>query len=173
MHVFTGADEAELCLNGKSLGHKMKKEGNYRLRWDDVIYAAGELTVVSWKDKKSWANETVTTAGEARGLALEADRTAIQGDGEDLSFVTVKVVDENGNLAPRANNIITFAVEGDAKIIATDNGDPYDMVAFPSKDRKSFSGPALAIVRGRGPGKAVVTASSRWLVAAKVELTLR
>ncbi|KAK4182121.1 glycoside hydrolase family 2 protein [Podospora australis] len=172
VHVFTGADEAELFLNGKSLGRKSKKEG-YRFRWDDVVYAPGELSVVTWKDKKPWANEAVTTAGDAKGLALQADRSVIQGDGQDLSFITAKVVDGDHNLVPSANDTITFSVEGDAEIVATDNGDPYDMVPFPSKDRNAFSGLALVIVKGRGKGMAILTASSRGLAAAKIELTLR
>lgn len=88
------------------------------------------------------------TTGKPHGLALKADRSSIAANGRDLSFITVKVVDEDGLVVPDADNEITFSIEGPGEIVATDNGNPADMVAFPSNTRKAFSGLALVIVKG-------------------------
>jgi beta-galactosidase len=170
VHVYTSGDEAELLLNGKSLGRKKKAPFEYRLRWDDVVYAPGELRVVAYKNGKEWAADSVKTAGAAAKLLLTPDRAAIAGDGKDLSFVTLTVADQNGRMVPRSMNPIHFAISGPGEIVATDNGDPTDMTAFPSQDRKAFNGLALAIVRAqRGQtGRIVVTAKSDGLADAQI-----
>ena len=149
VHVYTSGSEAELFLNGKSMGRKMKAPFEYRLRWDDVVYEPGELRVVAYKDGKLWANATVATAGETNQLMLTLDRNSIAADGKDLSFVTVTVADKDGRLVPRSMNPIQFEITGPGEIVATDNGNPTDMTPFPSTERKAFNGLALAIVRSR------------------------
>lgn len=153
VHVFTSGDEAELFLNGRSLGRKKKGEFEYRLRWDEVVYEPGVLEVVAYKNGESWARATAQTAGAAAGLVLTPDRATIAADGRDLSFVTVQVVDALGNPVPRADQRIRFAVDGPGEMVATDNGDPTDFEPFPSPERKAFSGMCLAIVRAK-PGEA-------------------
>lgn len=152
VHVFTSGDEAELFLNGKSLGRKKKGDFEYRLRWDDVVYQPGSLKVVAYKNGKVWATDEVATAGEPARLKLESDRSEIRADGKDLAFITVTVTDKNGSVAPRAENQIHFEIEGPGEIVATDNGDPTSLVPFPSHDRGAFNGLCLAIVRGK-PGQ--------------------
>ena len=78
VHVYTSGDEAELFLNGKSLGRKKKGPYEYRLRWDDVAYQPGALEVVAYRDGKEWANETVKTTGEPAKLLLSVDRSEIR-----------------------------------------------------------------------------------------------
>lgn len=148
VHVFTSGDEAELFLNGTSLGKKARGPFEYRLRWDDVVYEPGELKVVAYKDGKTWAGDEVKTTGEPAALLLEPDRKVIQADGTDLSFVTVRVVDRGGLTCPRAMNEVRFSLEGPGEIVATDNGDPTDFVPFPSLERKAFNGLCLVIVKG-------------------------
>lgn len=148
VHVFTSGDEAELFLNGKSLGKKRKGEYEYRLRWDNVVYEAGALKVVAYKNGKLWAENEVKTTGKPARIVLSVDRNAIDADGRDLAFVTVKIVDNEGNLVPNANNKIQFEISGAGEIVATDNGNPADMVSFISKERNTLGGLALAIVRG-------------------------
>ncbi|KAH8650699.1 glycoside hydrolase family 2 protein [Ilyonectria robusta] len=152
VHVFTSGDEAELFLNKKSLGRK-KKGDQYRLRWDDVKYAPGELHVVAYKGGKKWAEDTVRTAGEAAAVRLTADRTEIDADGYDLSFISAEVVDKNGNVVPEASHTIRFSQNGPGEIIATDNGNAASLVSFASLEKKAFSGKALAIVRSTRDGK--------------------
>jgi len=152
VHVFTSGDEAELFVNGVSQGRKKKAAFEYRLRWDDVVYQPGELRVQAYKDGMPWASASTRTAGTPASIKAKADRNAIASDGRDLSFVTVRVLDRNGIAVPNAGNRIRFTIEGPGEIVATDNGDPTDMDAFPSHDRRAFSGLALAIVRAI-PGK--------------------
>ncbi|RYP85001.1 hypothetical protein DL769_001057 [Monosporascus sp. CRB-8-3] len=161
VHVFSAADEAELFLNGVSQGRLQKEEFTYRFRWDEITYEPGELHVVTYKDGEAWANDTMRTTGEAAKLHLTADRTAIFADGYDLAFITTEVLDEEGEWVRSADNAVTFSVSGPGEIVATDNGDPADMVAFPSKERKAFGGLSLVIVKARKgeAGEIKVTAS--------------
>jgi beta-galactosidase len=174
VHVFTSGDEAELFVNGVSQGRRKKAPFEYRLRWDDVVYAPGELRVQAYRDDKPWASASTHTAGAAAKLELVPDRREIRGDGQDLSFVTVRVLDADGRSVPAANNLVRFSIDGPAEIVATDNGDPTDMHAFPSHERAAFSGLALAIVRGLPGRTGMVTlrAQADGLPDATVELKI-
>jgi beta-galactosidase len=172
VHVYASGDEAELFLNGKSLGRKKKAEFEYRLRWDDVVYEPGELRVVAYRGGKQWATYSVKTAGAAGRLLLTPDRSTIANDGKDLSFVTLTVADKDGQMVPRSMNLIHFEVSGPGEIIATDNGNPTDMIAFSSKGRKAFNGLALAILRARRgqSGQILVIAKSDGLEEARTRV---
>ena len=172
VHVFTSGDEAELFLNGRSLGKKKKAPFEYRLRWDDVKYEPGELKLIAYKNGKQWAEEIVKTTGRASKLLISADRTVINADGEDLAFITVKVADKNGLTIPDAKNKISFSIEGPGEIIATDNGDPANLVSFASHEREVYFGLILAIVRfKKGKSGAIkINASSQGLKTATTEI---
>ncbi|MBK7870295.1 MAG: DUF4982 domain-containing protein [Saprospiraceae bacterium] len=161
VHIFTSGDEAELFLNGKPLGRKKKGAYEYRLRWDDVKYEPGELKAVAYKNGKSWAEQIVKTTEQPSKLQAEADRIEIKADGEDLSFITIKILDNNGLFIANANNLIEFSIEGPGEIIATDNGDPTDMEEFPSLKRKAFNGLALAIVRSKKGMKGTIKVTAK------------
>jgi beta-galactosidase len=169
VHVFTSGDEGELFLNGKSLGRKKKGPYEYRLRWDDVVYSPGTLKVVTYKGGKKWATDVMKTAGKAAQLELLPDRSEIQADGRDLSFVRVSVVDRNGWTVPRADEQIHFEVEGPGGIVATDNGDPTSFESFQSHERKAFNGLCLVIIRGQlgQPGRIKLTATTDGLQTGK------
>jgi beta-galactosidase len=185
VHVYTSGDEAELFLNGKSLGRKKKifegataqlnGQPAYRIRWDDVVYTPGELKVVAYKAGKKWATDTVKTAGTAVQLQLKPDRATIAGDGHDLAFVKLTVADKNGLMVPRSMNPIHFEVTGPGVLVATDNGDATDLNIFSLPDRKAFNGLAMAIIKAkRGqPGTITVTATSAGLTTATAKITAR
>jgi len=172
VHVYTSGDEAELFLNGRSLGTKKKAQYEYRLRWDDVKYEPGTLKVVAYKNGKKWAEDQLETTGKPAMLQAEADRNTISADGCDLSFVTVRVTDKEGRVVPRSDNQIAFSVEGPGEIVATDNGDPTSFVPFPSHRRKAFNGLALVIVRSQkgAKGKITVKAVSQGLTMASIAI---
>ncbi len=173
VHLYTSGDEAELFLNGQSLGRKKRAATDHRLRWDDVVYAPGELRAVAYKNGAPWAEAVQRTTGPAAKLEVVAERATLRADGRDLAFVTVRVVDAAGLLVPRAKIPLSFTVAGPADLVATDNGDATSHIPFPSAERPTFNGLALAILRPRAgqPGEFVVTVRTEGLPPAT--LTLR
>ena len=168
VHVFTSGDEAELFLNGKSLGKKKKGQYEYRLRWDDVVYQPGVLKVVAYKNGKAWATDEMKTTGAPAKIDLKADRTTIKGDGKDLSFITIKLVDDKGNFVPTTGNLMTVDVSGAGQLVAMDNGNPTDLTSFSSKERNLFSGLLLAIVKANGKGDIKIKVSSKGFQAREI-----
>lgn len=165
VHVYTSGDSAELFVNGVSQGLKSKGQNEYRLRWDDVVYRPGEVSVVSYKNGAQWATGSVQTAGVASKLGLTPDRANIRADGRDLSFITLSVLDGQSQLVPRAANAITFSVSGPGQLVAASNGDPTNRTVFSSAQRSAFSGKAVAIVRSLPgqTGEIILTASANGL----------
>jgi beta-galactosidase len=173
--VYTSGDSAELFLNGKSLGLKSKGPGEYRLFWNDVVYQPGTLKVVAYKNGRKWAKDVVKTTGAPAELNLQPDRRKIAADGQDLSYVTVTVTDENDLTVPRANNHIHFTVTGPGEIVATDNGDATSFESFQAPERNAFNGMALVIIRSLAgqPGTIKLTATSDGLESATVKIHSR
>ena len=178
VYVFTSGDEAELFLNGRSLGRQRKQPGvwdrAYRLRWDDVRYEPGRLEAVAYKGGREWARATVRTTGAPVRLAAVAETDAIAADGEDICYVNVSVQDAEGLVVPNAKETVAFSVEGPGEIVATDNGDETDFDDFRLPRRKTFNGWAQAIVRARTgqSGTIRVTATSAGLASATAELKI-
>ena len=172
VHVFTSGDEVELFLNGQSLGRQQKEPYEYRLRWDELRYTPGELKAVAYKDGAPWAETRVVTTGAPTALQARADRSTLQAEASDLAFVSVEVCDADGNTVPNAHPLLTFSLEGPGEIVATDNGDPSDMTAFPSLQRKAFNGKCLVIIRPQKgkPGTLQLTVSAKDLESATVRL---
>lgn len=172
VHVYTSGDEAELFLNGKSLGRKKKKPFQYRLIWDDVLYESGILEVVAYKHGVKWAESIKNTTEIVNSLVLEPDRKSIKADGCDLSYITVKVVDKNGFIVPRSSPLISFSVEGPGEILATGNGNAIDHTSFQSKQRKAYNGLCLVIVRSLAgqTGDICIQAKSEGIEAVKINI---
>jgi len=99
----------------------------------------------------------VKTTGNPVALEAFADRNTLTADGADLAFITVQVTDAEGLTVPDAGNLIRFSVEGPGELVATDNGDPTDMIPFPLHQRNAFNGLALAIVRSKPGEKGNIT----------------
>jgi beta-galactosidase len=174
VHVYTSGDEAELFLNGKSLGRKTRGAREYRLRWDDVLYQPGELKVVAYKNHKLWARDVVRTTGPATQLMLTADHPVLHANGNDLSFVTVTVSDHSGSMVPKAKNHLKFTVTGPAEIVGMDNGDPTSFEPFQGTEHSAFNGLCLVILRSTGPsGPISLAASSDTLKPGRVSLRAR
>jgi beta-galactosidase len=175
VHVYTSGDEAELFLNGRSLGRKQRGAFEYRLRWDEVKYEPGELRVVAYKNGKRWAEDSVKTTGPAARLSSKADRAAISADGSDLSFVTVSVADRAGLTVPRAQNRMHFEIFGPGEIVAVDNGDATSHESFQSKERAAYNGLCLVVVRSKAgaPGSIKLWAYSEGLKSADVTIRSR
>ena len=171
VHVYTSGDEAELFLNGKSLGRKKKGPNQYRLQWDDVVYRPGELKVIAYKNHRRWAHDAVSTTGAATKLLLKPDRTTIRADGQDLCFVTVTIADQTERLVPRSKNHVSFSITGPAEIVATDNGNATSFESFQAKEHDAYNGRCLVVLRATElSGPIVLKATSPNLQSAQIKL---
>ncbi|MDR0532551.1 MAG: DUF4982 domain-containing protein [Verrucomicrobiales bacterium] len=172
VHVYTSGDEAELYLNGQSLGKRQLTGNAHRLRWDDVKYEPGELKVVAYKNGEKWAEDSVSTAGSAAKLELYVDRKSLKANGQDLVFVTVKVVDDQGRVVPGANSKIKFEINGPGRILATDNGDATNRESFLTNECHAYNGLALAIIGAENikKGNILLVVQAEGLAPARIEM---
>lgn len=186
--VYTSYPEAELFVNGKSYGKQRKldaktalslKENDalwlqrrYRLMWMDVPYEAGELKVVAYdKDGRPTEEKIVRTAGKPHHLEVVADRMQLTADGKDLAYITVRVVDKDGNLCPADNRLVTFSVKGAGTYRAAANGDATCLDLFHLPRMHAFSGQLTAIVQsGLQEGDLIFEAKAKGLRTGKLIL---
>ena len=179
VHCYTSYDRGELFLNGRSLGIREKEPANlyttYRLVWDDVVFEPGEIKVVALdKENNPLGEAVIRTAGDPAGIDLKADRTTILADGKELAFVTVSILDQEGILCPRADNLVSFHVEGNGTLRAVGNGDPTSLESFVEPYRKAFNGKCMAIVQSTGSaGEITLTAESEGLESQQIIIETR
>jgi beta-galactosidase len=167
---YNNADEVELFLNGKSLGKKKKTNDTFHVKWT-VPFAAGTIKAVSTKNGATVLTKEVNTAGAAAKIMLTADRSSIKADGRDLSFVTVQIVDAQGNPVPNAEDDVQFAIEGVGLIAGVDNGSPTSMESFKGNARKAFHGKCLAVIQSTGKtGTIKLKATAAGLSSADIEI---
>jgi beta-galactosidase len=170
---YNNADEVELFLNGKSLGTRAKKGEALHVVWQ-VKYEPGALKAVSRKNGKVVLVKEINTAGKPAKIELSADRAGIAADGKDLSFVTVRILDEQGNLVPDAENLVQFKLEGEGTIAGVDNGFQASLEPFKANYRKAYRGLCLAIVQAKEKaGKLKLTATGAGLQEATVTITVK
>ncbi|HWB90990.1 MAG TPA: glycoside hydrolase family 2 TIM barrel-domain containing protein, partial [Puia sp.] len=144
---YNQADEVELYLNGRSLGVRRKEGDELHVEWKAVPFQPGELKAVSRKDGKVVLTRTLHSAGAAAALELKADRGELKADGSDLSFLTIRMVDANGNAVPHAANLVHVTVSGAGMLAGMDNGYQADLESFRGPEHKAYNGLCLAIIR--------------------------
>jgi len=167
---YNNADEVELFLNGKSLGKKHKEGDALHVMWQ-APFEAGTLRAVSYKDGKEVMSDEVKTAGEPAQIRLTADRQTITADGSDLSFVTVEVLDKDGNIVPDAENPVNFELSGAGKIAGVDNGSPISMESFKANHRNAFHGKCLCVIQAtKTKGTIRLLATSKGLKDAVIKI---
>ena len=150
--------------------HFMSK---YRLSWE-VPYSPGSIRVVGYIGGKPVAEKGIKTAGAPAQVKLVADRRVLTADGKDLSYVTVRIEDRDGNLCPFADNGVKFNVEGAGTIAAVGNGNPATTAPFISDQRDAFSGLCMLIVKtGKQAGTIQIKAESDGLQSDSAGLTVR
>jgi beta-galactosidase len=161
---YNNADEVELFVNDVSQGVRTKQGDDLHVCWR-VAYRPGEVRAVSRKDGRIVDEQVIRTAGEPAALRLSADRSEINADGTDLSYITVEIVDKDGNLCPWADNNVHFDVTGVGTNVGVDNGSPTSLERFKAENRNAFYGKALLIVQSDGnTGDITVTATSDGLI---------
>lgn len=163
VHVYSSGDSAELFLNGKSQGIRKKgsdEQNGYRFVWNDVVYAPGTLKVVVQKEGKPWATATKSTTGKTTQFSVTPEKTTILGDGRDLAYITITMLDSKGKMVPTDMSPLSFALQGPAEIIGVCNGNPLDHSSFQAPEINAFNGMAQLIIRSKrgesGPVKILV-----------------
>jgi len=147
VEVYSGTEKVQLFLNDKLIGEKPTgKEQEFKAVFD-VPYSPGTLKAVGIRGGRAVAESVLTTAGDAAGLRLTADRPEVYADGQDLSFVTVEAVDAEGRLQPHADQEVQFSISGPGTIAAVGNGDGQDDAPYQGDRRKLFQGRALVVIR--------------------------
>ncbi len=199
VYCYTNYPTAELFVNGKSQGKISKrtdvksgsgKDGKisdindpaldrYRLRWNNVKYEPGEINVVVYdKDGKQVGTKTVRTAGKASAISLTGDLGAdikpLKADGDDMTFITVNVVDKDGNLCPDADNQISVSVTGAATFKGICNGDATSLEVFTRPTMKAFHGQLVIGIQSNGKtGDAIVKVSGKGIKAQTVKINVK
>ena len=178
VYAYTNYPTAELFINGKSFGKKsFNKDSlldNYRLRWENAIYQPGEIKVVAYRaDGSIGESQVVKTAGKPAKMVLSADKQTIPSNGQDMAFITVSVVDKDGNLCPLADNLISFKVTGNGFLRAVGNGDPTSLASFEKPFRKAFYGKCMVIIQNNSKkGKVKLEAMSDGLSSQSISLKI-
>jgi beta-galactosidase len=167
---YNHADEVELYLNGKSLGKRSKKGDDLHVMWK-VDFEPGTLKAVSRKKGKVVLVREVKTAGEAASIRLTPNTKKLLANGKDLCYVTVELLDKSGTVLPLADNEVAFQIEGDGRIVGTDNGNPNDHTSLKLHKRKLFNGKCVVIVQTTEETGAIkLKATISKLLAAKLQV---
>jgi beta-galactosidase len=170
---YNNADEVELFINGRSQGIKRKTGDDMHVMWR-VKYEAGTVKAISRKNGKVVLIKEIKTAGAPAKIILQADRSTIRPGGEDLSFVTVKIADKDGNIVPGASDLVKFEIKGEGFIAGVDNGHQTDLSSFKASQRKAFNGLCLAVVQSKQKtGTITLTASADRLQSAAVSIMVK
>jgi len=168
---YNNADEVELFLNGKSVGVRSKKGEDLHVMWR-IPFQPGILKAVSRKNGKTVLETEIKTAENPSQLKLTADRSTIKADENDLSFVTVDILDQKGTLAPNANNEINFSLKGNGKIVGVSSGDPVSHESFKGTKHTALNGKCLVVIQsGDKSGRLELTAKANGLKPSTIVIT--
>ena len=172
MNVYSSCAEVELFLNGQSLGRKKTNRDTAYLATWNVPYQTGVLKAIGYSEGKEVSSTELRSAGPVARFKLMADRTTLSANGQDLSYVTVELVDAKGVRNPNAENLVKFAVTGPGDIIAVANANPVSTESYQQPQRKAWQGRCLVIIKARKePGTINLAVSSAGLSPAKVVIT--
>lgn len=178
--VYTNYPSAELFINGKSYGRQTKHkdgtvENRYRLMWHNTVYEPGEVKVVAYNESnKAVAEKTVRTAGKPHHIELSTDYPILKADGKDLAYITLKIVDKDGNLCPTDGRLVNFKVKGAGKYRASANGDPTCLDLFHLPRMHAFSGMLTVIVQSSDEsGEIELQAYAKGVKTGKIKLNVK
>jgi beta-galactosidase len=169
VQVYSNYDRVELFLGGKSLGAKPTNETTKFMAIWKITYQPGVLKAVGYRGKKKMTETILTTAKHATQIRLSPDRSVLKANGEDLSYVTVEVMDENGVVDPTAQHLINFEIAGPGRIVGVGNANPVSEESYTRPQRKVWKGKCLVVVKAeKGSGKIVLRATSGQMTSSAV-----
>jgi glycoside hydrolase family 2, candidate beta-galactosidase len=192
--VYTNHPTAEVFINGKSQGKQTKnlsiplretenpesqktfeRQKRYRLMWLNTKYEPGSVKVIAYNDKgEAVAEKEIHTAGKPYQIKLTADRNYIKADGKDLAYITVEVVDKEGNVCPNVNDLVQFEVKGAGKFRASANGDATSLDLFHEPKMHLFNGKLMAIVQAsEKTGEIIFKAKSQKIKGNQIKIQVK
>ena len=183
--------ECELLVNGESMGrlHKLTKEEclsrekagdklamlrRYRFIWDNVKYEPGEITVKAYDETGKLADtKTIRTAGKPHHLRLTTDRESLKANGLDIAYITVEVVDKDGNVCPHASDLVSFKVEGEGHFCAAANGDPTCLDRFQLPRHHVMAGKLSCLIESNESAGAVTLKASAGKLKGQITIPVK
>ncbi len=177
--VYTNYSSAELFVNGKSYGKQTKNnqtvENRYRLMWHDVVYEPGEVKVIAYdRNGKATAEKVIRTAGKPHRIELSTPHHTLNADGKDLAYVTLRIVDKDGNLCPTDGRLVNFNVKGAGRYRASANGDPTCLDLFHLPRMHAFNGMLTVILQAsKEAGTMELKASTKGLKSGSIQIDVK
>lgn len=174
VNVYSSCEQVELFLNGKSFGEKETNRSTKFFATWKIPYVAGELKALGFTSGKKANSASLKTANKPVAIKLSADKTLLKSDNQDLSYITVQLVDENGHINPKSDQLINFSIIGDGEIVGVGNANPLSLESYQQTQRRAWKGRCLAIVKSNhNSGKIILKAEGIGLKPAEIELVTR
>jgi beta-galactosidase len=173
INAYSSCEEVELFLNGKSFGRKPTNRSTQFIAAWQLPYQPGTLQAVGYDGGQKVGIAELRSAAAPSQIKLQADREILQANGEDLSYITVELLDEHGVCNPKAENLVNFEIEGSGTIVGVGNANPVSLESYQQPKRKAWHGRCLVIVKsGTRPGVATLKATSGGLTPSQTQLTI-
>ena len=173
VQAFSNCDEVELFLNGKSMGVKGRTADNASPRTWTIPFEKGILKAVAKNNGKTVAEQELKTAGKTSKIVLQADKSSLKNNWDDVVYVTAIITDEDGTIVSLADAKINFEIEGPGVIAAVDNGDNASSEPYHETSRWTFKGKCIAIVKASADeGKIIVRVNGENLKTGTVEINI-
>jgi len=167
VNVYSRYPKVRLELNDRVIGTQAVSEDTRLTATFAVPYEPGQLRAVGQIGNQDMSSKILQTAGKAAALRLTPDRGTIKADRNDLSYITVEVIDKAGRVIPHSTSEVRFSVSGPGELAAVANANPKDMASFQQPIRATYQGRALAILRPQGKaGIITLKAQAKGLIPA-------
>jgi len=171
VEVYCAHEAVELFLNGESLGKQnTSRENEWIARWE-VPYVTGSLKAIAYRGEEEVESDELLTAGDPEVIRMKADRASIQADGQDLCYIEVELLDQDGNRSVQAGNLVNFDLEGPGDIVAVASSNPMSTESYQAPYRMAYQGRCLVVVKStEKPGDIRLSASSEGLEAGTINI---
>jgi beta-galactosidase len=169
--VYSGHEKVELFLNGESMGTKETNSENEFMAVWNIPFQPGEMKAVAMDGENVKAEHVLNSAGAPAKIQLTSDRTKLFANGQDLSYITFELLDENGIRNPKAENLLHFEIEGPGEIVAVASSNPISTESFQQTQRKAWQGRGLVIIKSQNrAGEIVLRAKSDGMLPAEIKI---
>ena len=172
--VFSGAEEVEVLINGKSIGRKRvstEKPLPRSVRFD-TVYQPGCVVAISYQDGKEISRDTLETTGAPLGVRLIPERSDALADGHDLIYVAVEIVDRDGQVVPDAEVALHAKVTGACTLAGFGSGNPVTEEDYTDSSAVTYRGRAMVILRsGYDEGKCSLSVTADGIGTTEAEFT--